>query len=210
MASGSHDVVDPAVLYFGTPVVLVSTVSDDGTTNLAPISSIFWLGHTAVIGVGCRSRTAHNLRETGECVLNLPSVNEVGAVDRLALTTGRDPVPERKHEAGYRYCADKFARAGLTAQKGDVVRAPRALECPVNLEGRLLSGTALQPDGGAQVFQIEVVRVHVHPSIRQVGTANRVDPDAWRPLLMSFQKFYGPGAQVHPSRLSGIDEEWYR
>ena len=27
---------------------------------------------------------------------------------------------------------------------------------------------------------------------------------------MSFQRFYGLGGQVHPSRLAGIDEDRYR
>ena len=31
--------VEPAILYFGTPVVLISTVNEDGTSNLAPMSS---------------------------------------------------------------------------------------------------------------------------------------------------------------------------
>jgi hypothetical protein len=34
----------PSILYFGTPVVLISTKNPNGTDNLAPISSIFWLG----------------------------------------------------------------------------------------------------------------------------------------------------------------------
>ncbi|WP_277602060.1 hypothetical protein [Nocardioides turkmenicus] len=36
------------------------------------------------------------------------------------------------------------------------------------------------------------------------------DPDRWRPLVMSFQQFYGFGERVHPSRLASIDEELYR
>jgi hypothetical protein len=38
-----------------------------------------------------------------------------------------------------------------------------------------------------------------------------VDPDKWRPLIMSFQRFYGLGeGQVRDSRLAGIREGWYR
>jgi hypothetical protein len=56
--------VDPAILYFGTPVALLSTVDDAGGPNLAPMSSVFWLGRTAVLGLGARSQTALNLRAT--------------------------------------------------------------------------------------------------------------------------------------------------
>jgi flavin reductase (DIM6/NTAB) family NADH-FMN oxidoreductase RutF len=39
-----HTTVDLKVLYFGTPVVLISTRNADGTANLAPMSSAWWLG----------------------------------------------------------------------------------------------------------------------------------------------------------------------
>lgn len=41
------------------------------------------------------------------------------------------------------------------------------------------------------------------------GHANRIDPDKWPPLIMSFQKFYGLSGQVHPSRLADIPEKAY-
>ena len=42
------------------------------------------------------------------------------------------------------------------------------------------------------------------------GEPNRVDPDKWRPLIMSFQQFYGLGPQVHDSTLARIAESLYR
>src|SRR5438309_1699554 len=108
-----HITSEPAILYFGTPVVLVSTINEDGSYNLAPMSSAFWLGWRCLLGLSGRSKTAQNLLRTRECVLNLPSVNEVGAVNRLALTTGANPVPEAKFEQGYRHVKDKFGLAGL-------------------------------------------------------------------------------------------------
>ena len=197
---------DPAILYWGTPVVLVSTANEDGSANLAPISSAFWLGHTATLGFGLTSHSLANLRRTGECVLNLPGAAQVDAVDRLALTTGADPVPPWKSGNGYGHVRDKFAHAGLTPVPADLVGAPRAAECPVAMEGRVrdvhLTDHAL--------VQVEVVAVHADPGIRVPGRPDRVDPDAWRPLIMSFQRFYGLGGEVHPSRLASIDEEAYR
>jgi flavin reductase (DIM6/NTAB) family NADH-FMN oxidoreductase RutF len=43
-------------LYVGTPVVLISTTNDDGTANLAPISSAWWTAKTGVIGMGTDRR----------------------------------------------------------------------------------------------------------------------------------------------------------
>ncbi|WP_201761543.1 MULTISPECIES: hypothetical protein [unclassified Nonomuraea] len=42
------------------------------------------------------------------------------------------------------------------------------------------------------------------------GTDDRVDPDTWRPLIMSFQKVYGLGPQAHPSTLARIPQRLYR
>lgn len=210
-----HVAVDPAILYFGTPVALLSTTNADGSHNLMPMSSVWWIGHAAVLGLGTRSQTSENLARERELVINLPSVEQVDVVDRLALTTGRDPVPGIKHEVGYRHVRDKFAHAGLTPEASQTVRAPRVAECPVQMEARVVGLHPLvdrdDPEGvGAIVATVVVTQVHIDPSLRMDGHPNRVDPDRWRPLLMSFQRFYGLGPEVHPSRLATIDEEWYR
>jgi flavin reductase (DIM6/NTAB) family NADH-FMN oxidoreductase RutF len=203
-----HVVIDPAILYFGTPVVLLTSVNRDGSSNIMPMSSAFWLGHRGVLGIGASSHTAANLWERPDCVLNLPSVDLVTAVDRLALTTGSPHVSPWKAEGGYVHEPDKFARAGLTPLPADTVDAARIAECPVNLEAKVIGSHTL--DDGIVVLDVEVGRVHVHEAIRMPGTRNRIDPDRWRPLIMSFQHFYGLGDRVHPSRLSSIDEEHYR
>ena len=113
MPSRVHRTIDPAILYFGTPVVLVSSTNEDGSPNLAPMSSAWWLGRSCMLGFGARSQTPANIRRTGECVLNLPSVAEVALVNRLARTTGSNPVPAWKAANGYRHERDKFAVAGL-------------------------------------------------------------------------------------------------
>ncbi len=209
-----HTRVDPAILYFGTPVVLLSTVDRDGATNTAPMSSVFWLGQTAVLGMGGRSQTAKNLLATGECVINLPSADMVSAVDALALTTGRFPVPPGKERVGYRHVHDKLHAAGLHGRPGDTVRAERIDECPVSLEARVIGARTMANDEAGDdatfLFEAAISGVHVHEAIRVPGAVSRIDPDRWRPLIMSFQRFYGLGAELHPSRLAAVDEEWYR
>ncbi len=68
-----HVVSEPPILYLGTPVVLISTVNEDGSYNLAPMSSAFWLGWRCILGLGAVSKTPENMIRTGQCVLNLPS-----------------------------------------------------------------------------------------------------------------------------------------
>lgn len=59
-------------------------------------------------------------------------------------------------------------------------------------------------------MELKVVRVHLDENILMDGNSNRVDPDKWRPLIMSFQQFYGLGDQVHSSTLAQIPEKLYR
>ncbi|WP_410645727.1 flavin reductase family protein [Amycolatopsis sp. lyj-346] len=191
-------------------MVLVSSTNEDGSANLAPMSSAFWLGWRALLGLGARSKTAQNLLRTREGVLNLPSESMAPEVDRLALTTGSDPVPAGKQERGYFHVADKFTRAGLTPVTSSTVRPPRVGECPVAMEVVVEEVHPVGDGGGVVAFEVRVQRVFVHESIRLAGTEDRIDPDAWRPLIMSFQKFYGLGPQVHPSTLARIPERLYR
>jgi len=211
-----HVTSEPAILYFGTPVVLISTTNEDGTPNLAPLSSAFWLGWRCMLGIGAQSKTTQNLLRTGECVLNLPSASEVGGVDRLALTTGSNPVPQGKLARGYRHVGDKFGIAGFTPVASETVAAPRVLECPVQLEAVVESkhGLAAADEllrGRVVAFELRIQRVHLEQAILAEGEPNRVDPDKWRPLIMSFQKYYGlaPG-ELHVSALAQIPEAKYR
>ncbi len=210
-----HQLSNPSILYFGTPVVLISTLNEDESYNIAPISSVFWLGYRCVIGVGLLSKTAENILRRGECVINLPSEDMAPIVDRLALTTGRNPVPATKIDKGYRYVHDKFRHAGVTAVRADLISTPLIGECPVRLETTLVTGHPLGAEKGpgsvrTAVMELKVVRVHVDKKILVNGSSDHIDPDKWRPLMMSFQKFYGLGEQLYPSRLATIREELYR
>ncbi len=210
-----HVTSEPAILYFGTPVVLIATTNEDGSANLAPMSSAFWLGWRCVLGLSAASKTPQNMMRTGECVLNLPSVDQVAAVNRLARTTGSNPVPDAKVKRGYRHEKDKFALAGLTTMASETVRAPRVLECPVQLEAVVEASHGLAGDddrlrGRTLLFEVRIQRVHVEESLLAGADPNRIDPDKWRPLVMSFQHFYGLGPQIHESILARIPESMYR
>ncbi|WP_327289292.1 flavin reductase family protein [Streptomyces sp. NBC_01198] len=197
-----HVVPGLKVLYFGTPVVLISSRNEDGSANLAPMSSAWWLDQHCMLGLGNNSRTAANLRRERECVLNLPAASMVDAVDRLALTTGNPVIPEYRLRQGYRHERDKFTLARLTEQTSELVGPPRVGECPVQLECRVV---AVHPfgddDTDATAFQVEVLRAHVEEELVVPGT-HYVDPLAWDPLIMKFCEFFGGGDNVHPSRLA--------
>jgi flavin reductase (DIM6/NTAB) family NADH-FMN oxidoreductase RutF len=75
-------VIEPAILYFGTPVVLIGSTNEDGSPNLAPMSSAWWVGWRCMLGLASNSKSTENLIRTGECVLNLPSADLVDAVNK--------------------------------------------------------------------------------------------------------------------------------
>jgi flavin reductase (DIM6/NTAB) family NADH-FMN oxidoreductase RutF len=211
-----HVASEPAILYFGTPVVIISTVNEDGTFNLAPMSSAFWLGWRCVLGLGAGSKTAQNLLRERECVLNLASVQEVDGVNRLAMTTGCYPVSDVKYGRGYRYVKDKFAAAQWAPLAADTVAAPRVQQCPVHMEAVVEAVHGIGDDddvlrGKIKTFEVRIRRVHVEESILMSDEPNRIDPDKWRPLIMSFQHFYGlQSAKLETSKLAQIPEHKYR
>jgi flavin reductase (DIM6/NTAB) family NADH-FMN oxidoreductase RutF len=203
-----HKTIEPTILYFGTPVAIISTLNPDGSPNLAPMSSAWWLGWSCMLGLGQMGQTSDNLIRTRECVINLPSEDLVTHVDRLALTTGKDPVPEKKQQWGYRHEADKFGIAGFTAMESETVAPPRVRECPVQMEGVVHDVRPFGKNVSANAFEVHITRLHVEESLlvtNGAGQRPHIDPVRWRPLIMSFCRFFGVGDEVHPSRLAESD-----
>ena len=148
-----HRTIDPTILYFGTPVALVSTLNPDGTANLAPRSSAWWMGCTCMLGLGQMSQTSGNLLSTRECVINLPSSDLVSHVDRLE----------------------------------GVVHHYRSFGKNVN----------------ANVFEVHIENLHVAEELLSSESGRpHIDPVKWRPLIMTFCRFFELGGEVLPSRLA--------
>jgi flavin reductase (DIM6/NTAB) family NADH-FMN oxidoreductase RutF len=202
----THQVIHPKILYFGTPVVLVSTLNEDGTANLAPMSSAWWLGWSCMLGLDETSKTTENLRRERQCVLNLPSANLVDAVDRLALLTGSCVVPEHKKRRRYRYEPEKFAAARLTSMPADLVRPPRVAECAIQLEALVERIHPFgDPDLGVVAIEARIVRVHAEEHLLVAGNENYIDPEKWSPLIMNFCEFFSLSEQkLRPSRLAQV------
>ncbi|MFW5415642.1 flavin reductase family protein [Nocardiopsis sp. CNT-189] len=194
-----HLTVEPRILYFGTPVALLTTENADGSTNLAPISSAWALGRTVVLGLGRTGQSAANLAERPELVVSLPSPDMWRAVEDMAMLTGRDPVPEG-HPPGFRHEPDKFAASGLSPEPSADVRPPRVAGCPLQLEARAVR---IHPDASGMFAIVEtaVARVHAAPHIVVPGTQH-IDPSAWSPLVYNFRHYFGLGPELGRSRRS--------
>lgn len=223
MAITTSQTISPPIFYWGTPVVLITTENEDGTFNVAPMSSAWWLGNRCMLGLGAISQTTINLIRTKQCVLNLASDNMTGAVNALAKTTGAKEVQSAAEDTGYlyfkringyKYVPDKLGHSGLTPEASDVIRPSRIAECPAQMEAELKGVYEMMQDAEMKGFialEVKILRTHVHENIRMAGHANRIDPDKWRPLIMSFQELYGLGGKkTSESILAKINEEEYR
>lgn len=184
--------IEPKILYFGNPVALVSSLNEDGATNLAPISSCWVLGWTLLLGLLDETKTADNLRRHPECVVNLPEPKLWKRVEKLAPLTGKNPVPELKTKQ-FRFDPEKFAAAEMTPLASEAVLPMRAQECAVHLEARVrsvhqLGGERLEQIGGGVAAEVEVVRVHV--AEEYVVKGNYIDAAKWSPLIYNFRHYF--------------------
>jgi flavin reductase (DIM6/NTAB) family NADH-FMN oxidoreductase RutF len=192
MSNATFRTIEPKILYFGTPVALISSLNEDGTTNLAPMSSFWALGWTLMLGLLDETKTAENFARHSECVINLPSPELWKSVEKLAPLTGKNPVPEIKAKQ-FRFEGDKFGASGLTPLASEKVRPARVLECPVQMEARVhklhrMSGEVLERLGGGVAAEVEIVRVHVAEDL--VLGDNYIDPAKWSPLLYNFRHYF--------------------
>lgn len=189
----AHRVIEPSVLYVGTPAYLITTVNPDGSPNLAPASSYWALEQMLVLGIETGGQTIANLLERDELTVNFPSGDDWQAVARISQLTGRSPVPAAK-AARYRHEADKFAAARLTPQPSELVTPPRVLECPLQFEARVERAT---PGLEESYWMVEarVLRVHAAAEILKPGTG-LIDPTRWDPLVYSFRHFFRRGAEL--------------
>ncbi|MDR5827938.1 flavin reductase family protein [Caballeronia sp. LP006] len=192
MAQRIFQTIEPKILYFGTPVALISSLNEDGTTNLAPMSSFWALGWTLMLGLLDETKTAENLERHAECVINLPSPEMWKQVEKLAPLTGKNPVPELKKKQ-FRFEKCKFEEAGFTQLASDCVKPYRVAECPMHLEARVrhihrMGGEKLQALGGGVAAEVEIVRVHADEAF--VKNMHHIDAKKWSPLVYNFRHYF--------------------
>lgn len=194
-------VIQPSILYFGTPILLITTRNPDGSTNITPMSSAWALADHVVIGLADGGQGLANLLRERECVLNVAGKDMHAAVERLAPTSGRNPVPAWKKATGYRHAADKFALAGWHAVPSLDVAPPRIAEAPLQLEARLHRATPQSIPawhdnaGGYVTLKLEIRRVHAHANIVIPGTSH-IDTRRYQPLFYVFRHYFDRGAEL--------------
>ncbi|KAJ0117335.1 flavoprotein oxygenase [Diaporthe amygdali] len=164
------------------PVSFVSTLSKDGTPNLAPFSYFQIVDHdpvTLVIGFSARpgrpKDTRRNLEETGECVISVLSEHFVEAANATSLD-----VP---------YETSEWELSGLTPRDSATVCPKRVQEAVFSIEGKLLEMKSLDYHGHAAKGKptgalaiIEAKRFWIQEDAINEARDN-VDLDALRPVV---------------------------
>lgn len=191
VVTDQHETINPSILYYGTPVLLLSTLNDDGSTNLSPLSSSWALGDCLVLGLGIQGKAYENLKRHPECVINLPDASMWRSVESLGRYTGTYPVPEEKRQMGYEFCSEKFEAARLTAQDSHRVKPLRIAECPLQIEASVQHIRTPEHTPFMAVVEVKSLEVHAHKKL--ISGLNKIDPAKWNPLIYNFRHYYGLG-----------------
>lgn len=193
--------IEPKILYFGTPVVLISTLNEDNTPNLAPMSSAWSLGWFVTLGLGSEGKTYENLERTKECVLNFPSGNIWEQVEKLGGLTGKNPVPYYNKEYT-NYEKFKFETVNFTPITSDTVRPPAVKECKIQMEAKVSNIYNLEEeeDNNVKIVIVKVVKVFASPDI--VLSKNHINPKTWTPLIYNFRHYFILGKELGKSEIS--------
>lgn len=146
--------------------IIVTTVNNKGDINAAPFSFTMPVSVdpplVAVASVPTH-HTYHNIKETGEFVVNVPG-EEI--LDQLWVTAGSFPED-----------VNELEEANLTAKKSEIVKAPGIKECLSQIECKVHSD---EKCGDHQLVVGEVVNV----SLREDALKDDLlDVEKMKPIL---------------------------
>ncbi|RMX08358.1 flavin reductase family protein [Corticibacter populi] len=137
------------------PIVLVSS-HWQGERNIMTLGWHTILEFTpSLVGlmISAGNHSFELIRQSRECVINLPTTALTDTVVRIGNTTGAE--------------VDKFAEFGLTPETASTVSAPLIAECHASFECRLHEDALVD---SYNFFIFEVLKAHVAPSPRHPET----------------------------------------
>lgn len=144
-----------SVMLNPTPVVLVSCKNKEDKINVFTvgwISTVCTKEPILAMGVRPERLSYEYIKESNECVINLPSKDMVKIVDFCGVRSGRK--------------VDKIKHFGLKLNKGVKISTPSLDKSPVALECKVKSITPL---GTHHLFLLEVLNVKVDESIIDIN-----------------------------------------
>jgi len=153
----AHDLLISAVL--PRPIAFVSTLGKDGVYNLAPFSYFSILStKPAVAGIGIgrkrdgrKKDTQANIEFAKDFVINIVTESIAKAMNQASGEYPSD--------------VDEFKEAGLTPAPSDLIRSPRVIESPVNMECLLMQILEFGEPPRSSFIIGEIIRVHIKDEV---------------------------------------------
>lgn len=165
----------PASILYPTPVVLATSIDENGEPNVCTLAASGILaGNPPHVSISIRpSRYSHALiSKSNEYVLNIPTATIVRETDYCGIVSGRT--------------IDKFKVTKLTPVEAKIVKPPIISECPISLECKVKDTIKF---GSHDVFVGEVVNLSVDESV--LGESRNIDytklrPITWNPITEEY------------------------
>jgi flavin reductase (DIM6/NTAB) family NADH-FMN oxidoreductase RutF len=170
----------PSTALYPVPAVMVSCADAAGRANIITLA---WVGTVCseppMVSISVRParHSSPMIKETGEFVVNLPTVEQARATDICGMYSGAK--------------TDKWQKAGLTPAPAQKVKAPLIAECPVNLECVVRNTLNL---GTHDMFIGEIVAVHADESV--LDARGELDPDKLRAFAFVGSDYRAIGEKV--------------
>jgi flavin reductase (DIM6/NTAB) family NADH-FMN oxidoreductase RutF len=176
----------PFPALFPCPVVLVSSISEEGVANIITLAYVGVVcSDPPMLGVGIRpGRYSYRLiDDSEEFVVNVPTVDILREVDFCGKISGRE--------------VDKFAEMGLTREPAKKVKPPLIKECPVNIECVVKKKIPL---GAHHLFIGEVVGVQVDQTV--LDDEGAIDFTKLAPLVYNQGEYWNLYKKIESSGFS--------
>ena len=155
------------------PTVIITTVGKDGSTNAAPFSRFSIVDYNpprALFSTRMKRDTYKNILETGEFVLNYPSIH---LLRQIWITSKHFP-----------YGVSELEKANLTAVSSEKVKPPRIQECRAHVECKVLW---TKPIGSSCLVLGDIVSISADRRMEELDAKHKViklDP----PLYFTFSE----------------------
>ena len=178
------------------PIALVSTISKNGICNLSPYSfynsfaskpPIIAIGPAISAATGKIKDTYTNIIETGECTVNAVTFS---MTEQISLAS-----------CEYESIVDEFVKCGLHKQDSILIKAPRVLESPFQMECVFIETKELGRDigGNGNIMLLEVKKIHIsNDVIARMGYDFYCRADAMSIFQVHKPKWNGIGFDALP------------
>lgn len=161
------------------PAVIVTAADANGEN--ANLMTAAWTGIVCstppmcYVSIRPERFTHHLIKESGEFVLNVTTVEMAKATDLVGVLSGRN--------------CNKWERSGLTAIPAEKVRCPLIEESPISLECKVTDIVSL---GSHDMFIGEIISVAADEKYID-GASGRFDLARALPISYSHGEYFAPG-----------------